>query len=82
MDNQHENAIGFRDLNDEELELIKQIRAKEAEVAALVRRTSRIVRGDGPPNEGTRQAAIAKSDFEVAFMRLTRAVTQPASPWL
>jgi hypothetical protein len=69
---------GYRDLSPSEIELINRIKEHEARTADLLH----LVRNTVPPqSEQSRQAAIARSDFEGAFMRLVRAVANPVSPW-
>lgn len=77
MENQHRHIKGYRELSESEVALMNRIKAKEAEMAELVQ----LVRNTAPQSEPQRQAAIAASVFEEAFMRLVRAVAQPASPW-
>lgn len=77
MDNQHRKISGYRDLSESEIALMNRIKAKEAEMAELVQ----LVRNTAPQGEPQRQAAMAVGAFEEAFMRLVRAVAQPASPW-
>lgn len=77
MDNQHRRIAGYRELDAAEIARMNAIKAKEAEVAELVRD----VRDAAPAGEPRRQAAIAATAFEEAFMRLVRAVARPASPW-
>lgn len=77
MENQHRHIKGYRELSESEVALMNRIKAKEAEMAELVH----LVRNTVPAGEPQRQAAIAASVFEEAFMRLVRAVAQPVSPW-
>lgn len=77
MDNQHKKITGYRDLSQEEIDLMNEIKAKEAEIAAIYQRVSALV----GRTDGGRQASIARTEFEHAFMRLVRAVAQPATPW-
>lgn len=77
MDNQHRKIAGYRDLSESEIALMNRIKAKEAEAAELVT----LVRAAAPAGEAQRQVAIATTAFEEAFMRLVRAVAQPATPW-
>ena len=86
MDNQHKHIAGYRDLTLDDVNLMNTIKAKEGEIAGLVR----VVQGNnglaskaGPDaNEAARQIAIARTEFEHAFMRLVRAVARPLSPWM
>lgn len=68
---------GYRALSDSEVAMMNRIKAHEANIAELVQ----LVRTTIPAGEPQRQAAISATVFEEAFMRLCRAVAQPASPW-
>ena len=70
-------VAGYRVLTDAEVALMNRIKAKEAEVAELLNE----VRGGAPVGEPQRQASIAATAFEEAFMRLVRVVARPVSPW-
>jgi hypothetical protein len=80
VDQQHTKITGYRDLSEAEIGLMNEIKTKEGDVAALFKRIYKVIGANGT-NEGTRQAMLARSEFEMAFMRLVRAVAQPASPW-
>jgi len=62
---------------------MNQIKGSEHDVAALLARILEAVAGRTGPlaAETGRQAAIARTEFESAFMRLNRAVAAPVSPW-
>jgi hypothetical protein len=86
MENQHQKITGYRDLTQDEIDLMNEIKEAEASIAGLFRKVQAAciaqaeagrVAGDAP-----RQTAIARSEFEAAFMRLARSVAQPASPWI
>lgn len=77
MDNQHQKITGYRDLTQVEIDMMNEIKAKEAEVAAMFHRVSGVIERGEP----SRQAAIAKTEFEHAFMRLVRSIARPATPW-
>lgn len=77
MENQHRKITGYRELGEGEIALMNRVKATEALVADLVAD----LRATVPAGEPQRQAAIAVTAFEEAFMRLVRAVAQPATPW-
>lgn len=86
VENQHQKISGYRDLTEDEIALMNEIKAHERELAALHVRVVEVARkrqhGDmAQYDDGARQAAIAKTQFEHAFMRLVRAVANPATPW-
>lgn len=68
-------------LSQDRFDLLNEINAVEQDVAALFKRTLNLV-GAGGTNESTRQAMLARTEFETAFMRLVRGVEQPVSPWV
>lgn len=72
---------GYRDLSTEEKSLINDIKAHEAATASLVGRVTGLQGTRTSLSEQDRQIAIARTDFEAAFMRLTRAVARPITPW-
>ena len=83
MDNQHQKITGYRELDQQDINLMNAIKAKEQDVAALLQHVqSYLGGGQGRAGEALRQAAIARTEFEHAFMRLVRAVAQPVSPWV
>lgn len=77
---------GYRNLTEDEIALINEVKGYEAAIAKLQRAVAdnaivRARRTGAPMDDGVRQAAIAKTEFEGAFMRLVRAVAEPDSPW-
>lgn len=75
MDNQHRQIPGYRDFDHNEVEAIRRIKEKEADVARLVEGVAQVKGVD------QRQVSIAITEFEAAFMRLVRAVARPANPF-
>ena len=73
MDNQHEKIKGYRDLTQEEIDLMNEIKAKAEEVGNLV---DRVQSAHGIDR---RWAAIGQTDLQKGFMSLTRAVAQPTT---
>lgn len=88
VENQHRKITGYRDLSEAEIALMNEIKAHEKATADLHRRVVAVI---GPPadhdiyDEGVsrrrRQAAIARNEFEHAFMRLVRVIANPLTPW-
>jgi hypothetical protein len=78
VENQHQKIIGYRDLSVEEIALMNLIKEHEKQIAAVHLMVQKLV---PERSEAARQANIARTEFESAFMRLVRAVAQPASPW-
>lgn len=91
MDNQHRKIKGYRDLSQDEIDLMNEI--KELEARCLDVRTKVLMQiadqeaGDDAERlraqraEANRWAAIAKTDLETGFMALVRAVAQPQPMW-
>lgn len=71
MDNQHQKISGYRDLSQDEIDLMNEVKALEARWNGLV---DRLRARDGLDQ---RQVAIAATDGESAFMRAVRAIAQP-----
>lgn len=91
MDNQHRKIKGYRDLSQEEVDLMNE--AKTLEARCLDLRTKVLMRiadqeaGDDEERlrvaraEANRWAATAKTDIERGFMALVRAIAQPQPMW-
>lgn len=90
MENQHRKIKGYRDLSQEEIDLMNEIKEHAAKTGELVDRVKTITRQQaetgatandkeaiGRAHEGGRWASIAKTDLQTGFMALTRAIAQP-----
>lgn len=86
--NQSEQPItGYRNLSQDEINLINEIKAVAEEVRHLVNRVQRLPEpelapGDAPHSTVThpaRWAAIAQTDLQQGFMALVRAVARPST---
>lgn len=85
MENQHRKITGYRELTQEEIDLMNEIKSMESELMALVQRvnlfnnsiTSEELKEITQEAEAFRWAAIARTDFQVGFMALVRAVAKP-----
>ncbi|WP_286075686.1 hypothetical protein [Stenotrophomonas sp. 59] len=80
MENQHRKITGYRELSQAEIDLMNEIKAKGAELQALVEKvndTNTVIEGD--KGDCYRWSAIAKTDFQTGLMALTRAVAKPES---
>lgn len=71
MENQHRKITGYRDLTQSEIDTMNAIKAKCAEVGALVKSIKE--EGSADP----RWLAIAATDLQKGFMFLTRAIAKP-----
>lgn len=74
MENQHRQIKGYRELTQEEIDLMNEIKEKAAEVGDLC---DRLVGKDGGTAPDQRWVAIGKTDLQKGFMALTRAIAKP-----
>ncbi len=70
MDNQHRQIKGYRELSQEEIDLMNRIKEQGIELGKLVDELGAI--GVDP-----RWLAIGKTDLQKGLMALTRSVAQP-----
>ncbi len=80
MENQHKKITGYRDLTQEEIDLMNKIKEKANEVGELVDMLEgmNFDKNDYvPKNESWRWVAIGKTHLQQGFMALTRAVAKP-----
>lgn len=77
MENQHRIIKGYRDLSQEEIDLINEIKLKAAEVGDLVEK----IKSVDLHHLGIdlRWASIAQTDLQTGFMALTRSIAKPES---
>jgi hypothetical protein len=93
MENQHRQIKGYRELSQDEIDLMNAIKAKGIELEQLLGRvrdhlqTQTVAAANGNEMEEARidaanpyrWASIAGTDFQTGLMALTRAVAQPTS---
>jgi len=79
---------GYRELTHDDISRINLCKSLEVAVAEQAERirqhinpTGAILLHDHPDSERLRQLAIARTEFEGAFMRLSRAIARPLSQW-
>ena len=74
MENQHRHIKGYRELSEEEIAMMNEIKQKAVEVGELVAKLR---------NAGTvldqRWVSIGATDLQTGMMALTRAVAQPTT---
>jgi hypothetical protein len=73
MKDQHTKIKGYRDLSQEEIDLMNEAKALAEQVGTLV---DKIESTDGTDK---RWAAIGKTDLQKGFMSLIRSVAQPTT---
>lgn len=82
MENQHRKITGYRELSQDEIDLMNEIKAHGHDLADLITKVQENIAeanktfgiGDAEPY---RWAAIARTDFQTGLMALTRAVARP-----
>ena len=72
MENQHRKIAGYRELSQEEIDLMNRIKG----LAGL---TGTLVENLRQPPLDQRWVSIGATDLQQGFMALTRAVAQPAT---
>jgi hypothetical protein len=93
MENQHRKISGYRELSQDEINLMNEIKAKGQELgdlldkvqAHLSRQVAAALNSELSDDEGARidaaqpqrWAAMARTDFQIGVMKLVRAVAQP-----
>jgi hypothetical protein len=70
MDNQHRKIRGYRDLSEDEIDAINQIKGMGSRVDVLIETLT-------ATGVDQRWIAIAKTQLQQGFMALTRAVAKP-----
>ena len=71
MDNQHKKIKGYRDLTQEEIDLMNEAKEMSVKVGELVSKIENTVGID------RRWSAIAKTDLQKGFMSLIRSIARP-----
>lgn len=71
MENQHRKIKGYRELSQEEIDLMNEIKTKGIELGELVER----IRAN--PDTDQRWASIGATDLQTGLMALTRSVAKP-----
>lgn len=73
MDNQHQKIKGYRDLSEDEINLMNEIKGKGEELGDLVEKLKET------PFIDQRWVAIAKTDLQRGIMAAVRSVAKPES---
>ena len=71
MENQHREIKGYRELNEQEIALMNEIKQKGAELGELVEKLR------AAPGLDKRWISIGATDLQQGLMALTRGVAQP-----
>lgn len=73
VDNQHKKITGYRDLSQEEIDLMNKVKAMGEQVNELCKE---LHRAEGPDG---RWVSIGVTDLQKGFMALVRSVAKPES---
>ena len=74
MDNQHRKIKGYRELTQEEIDLMNMIKEKGVELEELIEKIDSLT-GDKAADK--RWLDIGKTDLQKGLMALTRSVAKP-----
>jgi hypothetical protein len=84
MENQHRKITGYRELTQEEIDLMNEIKKKGVELGELISKVESVNvaasdAGDTAPfySEAYRWCSISKTHLQQGIMALTRAVAKP-----
>lgn len=80
VDNQHKKIKGYRDLTEEEIALMNEVKEKGAELGELIDKLQAMhPHGSGDPaiNEAGRWISIGRTHLQQGLMALTRAIAKP-----
>lgn len=83
MENQHKKIKGYRDLSQEEIDLMNEIKFKANEVASLINKINDLYVdqevGQSDMTQHVRFIQLAEDDLQMGFMCLTRSIALPES---
>ncbi len=79
MKDQHEKIKGYRDLNQDEIDMMNKIKQKGIELGALIEDLSTFNAQTGGHAIDMRWVAIGKTDLQTGIMALVRSVAQPTT---
>jgi len=79
MDNQHKKISGYRDLTQEEIDLMNKIKAAGESLGKLVNELNGMNADTGGHAIDMRWVAIGKTDLQTGIMALVRSVAQPTT---
>lgn len=77
MENQHRKIKSYRELTQEEIDMMNRIKDVETEVAKIVNEMLSDVGSDFDQ----RWIRVARTDIQKGFMSLVRAVAKPETEW-
>lgn len=82
MDNQHRKITGYRELSQQEIDLMNMVKSCGEVLQAATERVDAFLTEDNeehgtPDAESRRWLEIGKTDLQTGLMALTRAVARP-----
>lgn len=77
MDNQHRKIKGYRDLSQEEIDLMNEVKTKAEEVSQLIDKLESMNTDTAGGAIDRRWVNIGKTNLQQGFMALTRSVAKP-----
>lgn len=77
MENQHQHIKGYRDLNQDEIDMMNKIKQKGVELGALVDELATLNAQTGNHAIDMRWVSIGKTDLQTGIMALVRSVARP-----
>jgi ferritin-like metal-binding protein YciE len=83
MDNQHKKISGYRDLSQEEIDLMNDVKAHAEETRHLISRIEQVLLTQEDNHTNTtspmRWLAEGRTDLQKGYMCLVRSVAQPTT---
>lgn len=76
MENQHRKIVGYRELSQQEIDVMNEIKERGKELGALVDRL-RIAPSEGVPVPDQRWVSIGATHLQEGLMALTRSIAKP-----
>lgn len=73
MDNQHKKIAGYRELNQQEIDLMNEVKEKAEELRVLVEKLENPITDINPDQ---RWVAIGKTDLQTGCMALVRSIAK------
>jgi hypothetical protein len=80
VDNQHRQISGYRDLSQDDIDLMNEVKDAETKIGELWRRVGMMALGDRGPALvacDPRWHSIARTHFEEGFSALVRSIARP-----
>ena len=73
MENQHKKIKGYRDLSQQEIDDMNELKQKGEEIRIIIEKLETIAENDH------RWLAIGKTDIQKGFMAVIRSIAQPTT---